>query len=64
MVSSKSVIIFHGDKLEVLYLDIIPLAGFFNKATSLFFEVNFKNMKGPIFGSAQRDLFDFRTNTS
>ena len=56
---------FQGDKLETLYLEIIPIAGFFTKATffTLLF-VYFKKMKGPIFGKAQREAFDRFIKTS
>ena len=60
----RSVIIFQGDKLDIFYFVITFVAGFFIKATFFIFDVYFKKIKGPIFGKAQRDLSDFRINTS
>ena len=56
--------IFHGDKLVTDYFDIIPVAGFFTKATFLSVEVNFKKIKGPMLGRAQRDALDLFMKTS
>ena len=62
--SSRSVMIFQGDKFEVLCLLITFVAGFFSKATAFLFEVYFKNINGPILGIAHLDLFAFLTKTS
>ena len=60
----KSCKIFHDDKFDTCYREIMLVAGFLIKAAFCLLDVYYKKINGPILGKAQRLEFALFKNIS